>query len=124
MSFDYDRLRELAGKAGPGPWTVEINDWDEVIVANDSGHAMSWGEQVRFEMKGGNRNVEPHLIALAPDMARELLRLRDGIETIRDRCATLAKNAQATNVIGLANLANEMDVNAKALTGLLNGDAE
>ena len=84
MTIDYDRLRELAGKAGPGPWTVEINDWDEVIVANDSGHAMSWGEQVRFEMKGGNRNVEPHLIALAPDMARELLRLRDELTDLRD----------------------------------------
>lgn len=55
------------------------------------------------------------------DLARELLRLRDGVETIRDRCAALAKNAQEA---GIRTLASEMDINAKALTGLLNGDYE
>ena len=54
------------------------------------------------------------------ELAREVLRLREGIEVMRDRCANLYENARATNVIGLANLANEMNVNAKALTGLLN----
>lgn len=48
-------------------------------------------------------------------------RLRDGIDTMRDRCATLAKSAEAA---GIHALAREMDVNAKALTGLLNGGIE
>lgn len=55
------------------------------------------------------------------DLARELLRLRDGVEAIRDRCATLADSAQAA---GIRTLASEMDINAKALTGLLKGDSE
>lgn len=122
MSIDCDRLKELADKAGPGPWTVEINDWDEVIVANESGHAMSWGEQVRFEMKGGNRNVEPHLIALAPDMARELLRLRDGIEAIRDYCAGVTTVRRSSGDPAMAVVARELGAVDRALADLLNGD--
>lgn len=45
-------------------------------------------------------------------------RLRDGIEVIRDRCANLARSARAA---GIRTLASEMDINAKALTGLLKG---
>lgn len=120
MIIDYDRLKELADKAGPGPWTVK-EDWDEVIVANESGHAMSWGEQVRFKMEGGDKNVEPHLIALAPDMARELLRLRDGIKVIRDYCSGVARSARSA---GIHTVANEMYAEAKALTDLLEGETE
>ena len=58
------------------------------------------------------------------ELASENDRLRDGIASIRDRCTTLAKSAQATNVIGLANLANEMNATAEALTDLLEGDIE
>ena len=50
------------------------------------------------------------------ELAAENERLRDGIEVIRDRCATLAKSAQT---IGMDTLAHEMEINAKALTGLL-----
>lgn len=50
------------------------------------------------------------------ELTAENERLRDGIEVIRDRCATLAKSAQT---IGMGTLAHEMDVNDKALTGLL-----
>ena len=58
------------------------------------------------------------------ELASENDRLRDGIESIRDRCAALAKSAQATNVIGLANLANEMSASAEALNNLLEGGIE
>lgn len=53
------------------------------------------------------------------ELADENKRLRGGIEVIRDRCATLAKNAQEA---GIRTLASEMDINAKSLTGLLKGD--
>lgn len=55
------------------------------------------------------------------ELAAENERLRDGIEVVRDRCATLAESAQA---MGMGTLAHEMDVNAKALTGLLEGGIE
>ena len=65
--------------------------------------------------------AESDLKDLAPDMARELLRLRDGVEVIRDRCATLAESARAA---GIYTISSEMDIHAKALTGLLEGDTE
>lgn len=58
------------------------------------------------------------------ELASENDRLRDGIASIRDRCAALAKSAQATNIIGLANLANEMNATAESLTDLLEGGIE
>lgn len=50
------------------------------------------------------------------ELTAENERLRDGIEVIRDRCATLAKSAQTME---MNTLAHEMEINAKALTGLL-----
>ena len=58
------------------------------------------------------------------ELASENDRLRDEIASIRDRCAALAKSAQATNVIGLANLTNEMSASAEALNDLLEGGIE
>lgn len=46
-------------------------------------------------------------------------RLRDGIEVIRDRCATLTKSAQAA---GIRALADETYITATALTALLDGE--
>lgn len=60
-----------------------------------------------------------YVTQMVQDLENE--RLRDGIEVIRDRCATLAKSAQT---IGMGTLDHEMDVNAKALTGLLEGGIE
>lgn len=94
MSIDYDRLRDLVRIAGGGR---RVRDY------------------------ATEHDAERDLENLAPDLARELLRLRDGVEVIRNRCATLAKSAQAA---GIHTLANEMDINAKALTGLLEGDTK
>ena len=53
------------------------------------------------------------------DLAQEVIRLRDGIVVVRDRCVNLSSSAQEA---GMHTLANEMSVNAKALDGLLKGD--
>lgn len=121
MSIDYDRLRELVDAATPGPW--ERHPDQPRALCNLNTNFLVHHEMVK------NRGMEPsaedvantELIALAPDMARELVRLRDGVEVMRDRCATLAKSGEAA---GIHTLAREMDINAKALTGLLNGDTE
>ena len=54
-------------------------------------------------------------------LAAENERLRYGIEVVRDGLNSLAKSADAA---GIHALALEMDINAKALTGLLDGDTE
>ena len=91
MSVDYDRLRALTR-------IVEDNahyNSAEIYAAGDALKRASLGT------------------------TRELLRLRDGVEVMRDRCAALAKSARSS---GLHVLANEMYTNADALTGLLGGD--
>lgn len=93
MNIDYDRLRGMV-RIVEDPTAYDLGD---VYYA------------------------ESDLKDLALNMARELLRLRDGVEVIRDRCATLAESARSA---GIHTLAGEMDVNAKALTGLLEGDTE
>ena len=93
MSVDYDRLRALAR-------IVENNahyDSAEVYAAGDA------------------------LKRVSMDTTRELLRVHDGVESIRDRCASLAKSARSA---GLHVLANEMYANVDTLTELLEGDKE
>lgn len=111
MSIDYDQLRELVDAATPGPWRADDESLCECCTDVTAPAA--------FVCTADMENAP--LIALAPDMARELLRLRDGVEVMRDRCAALTKSAQNA---GIRTLAREMDTNAKALTGLLNGDTE
>ena len=91
MSIDYDRLREL------------LEQWRH-------------GDEVRDQLE-----AQWEMELAAPDLARELLRLRGGVEVVRDRCAALAINAESA---GIHTLAREMAINDKALTGLLNGDTE
>lgn len=111
MSIDYDRLRELVDAATPGPWRAD----DEALCECCTDVKAPAAHVCTADMD------DAPLIALAPDMARELLRLRDGVEVIRDHCETLAKRAKNA---GIRTLAREMDTNAKALTALLNGDTE
>lgn len=92
MSIDYDRLRTTVG-------VVDDPETDKITRGNYT---------LALEVQG-------------PALARELLRLRDGVEVIRDYCAAASKNAQAA---GINTIAREMETHAKALTDLLNGDTE
>lgn len=77
------RLQRLLDGSSPGPWNVKNDDdWNETIVANECGHALTWGDQVRFKMEAGDTNTDPHLAALAPELAQELIRLRERIEDL------------------------------------------
>lgn len=78
MSIDYDRLRELANEHTPGPWEQaprgQIGNRElRAIVALVGGDES--GEQI------GDCNLEAdrELIALAPDLAAEVIRLREGL---------------------------------------------
>ena len=75
-----DQLKKLQAEATPGPWTVEEDDWEEVIVGNDKGHRMVWGDQVRFDFEAGNPKADPQLVALAPPLLAEVIRLREALE--------------------------------------------
>lgn len=76
----------------------------------------------RQEIRGSDEYARTwanfELMVLAPVLAQEVMRLCDGIELIRDRCETLSETAKEH---GLHQLAHEMDINARALAGVLKG---
>ena len=84
MTLNENTIRELLDASTPGQWTVEEDDWEEVIVGNDRGHRMVWGDQVRFEFEAGNPKADPQLVALAPELAADWLRMRDELTDFRN----------------------------------------
>ena len=106
-----------------GPWAA-ISDYPyiSIVMANDPDEIHAPIVDI-VDSTTDEPEVEPthELIALAPDMARELLRLHGGIEVIRDYCAGNARSARAA---GMHTLANEMYATVKALAELLEGDTE
>lgn len=127
MSIDYDRLRKLRDEATPGPW-ARHPDQPRALCNLDTKFL------VHHEMVT-NRGMEPsaedvantELIALAPDMARELLRLRDGVERYRDAGKALVRanlrNWDESGCASCSPLANLVDITNR-LTDLLEGDTE
>lgn len=93
MTIDYDRLRELADEHTPGPW-VRHPDQPRALCNLDTKFL------VHHEMVK-NRGMEPsaedeantELIALAPDMARELLHLLGVVKKFDNWLRLSARNA-------------------------------
>lgn len=96
MSIDYDRLREMVRIAGGGR---SVRD------------------------SATEYDAERELENLAPDMARELLRLRDGVEKLREMCL-LERDAAFQETPMRAGEVEAFNFCANRLTGLLNGDTE
>ena len=75
MSIDYALLRALAEYASPGPWRTDEHPYMDGQNVYDAE-----GFKVAQHLSGNNAE----LIVLAPDMARELLRLRRELTDLRD----------------------------------------
>lgn len=130
MSIDYDRLGELLDKATPGPWEFhEEQEWEHVagpeyppmlihvehtVKGNDGGHLFGNFNDAVLEEHPDNLR----LAALAPDMARELLRLRHGVKQVAD---DLGENAEYAPNVPRREAYLEAE---QRLTHLLNGDTE
>lgn len=126
MSIDYDRLRELAEKHSPAPWGVHqdngelgaYGDTTRFFVADNDYAEIAQGEAVTLE-KHRQLQADYELMALAPDMARELLRLRNGIERVlaqmNDHAATLRR-------LERHNVAFHMEQYSRLLADELNGE--
>lgn len=130
MSIDYDRLWELAEKHSPAPWGVHqdngelgaYGDTTRFFVADNGYAEIAQSEAVTLE-KHRQLQADYELMALAPDMARELLRLRDGVKSVRDGMADLhhAGRVYRTKKTNATIPAHSI---ARHLTGLLKGDTE
>lgn len=79
-----ETLKQLLDQSTPGPWTVKTDDWDETIIANDVGHRMEWGDQVRFVFDAGKPKYDPQLVALAPPLLAEVIRMREALHDLSE----------------------------------------
>lgn len=83
-----DDLKALCERTPMGPWAA-ISDYPyiSIVMANDPDEIHAPIVDI-VDSTTDEPEVEPthELIALAPDMARELLRLRDGVQYIRGTC--------------------------------------
>ena len=93
MSIDYDRLREL------------LEQWQH-------------GDEVRDQLE-----AQWDMELAAPSMARELLRLRDEVEKLREMCL-LERDAAFQETPMRAGEVEAFNICADQLTDLLNGGTE
>lgn len=130
MSIDYDRLRELRDECTtgqrqshiyePDPYCypgatrfVIAADWDKVEIAE--GHAGPSTKSSEYARKASDFA----LMALAPDMARELLRLHDEGENL---LAQMADHVAFLRDWEQHNLAYHVEQYTHLLARLLTGD--
>ena len=133
MSIDYDRLRELRDEATPGPWEFrEEQEWEHVagpeyppmltrvehtVEGNGGEPLFGNSNDAVLEERPGNLR----LAALAPDMARELLRLRDELADLRDLMHTHAGYLHRDGQRTAADYAHD---HAHRITRIMQGDTE
>lgn len=129
MSIDYDRLKELQDKATPGPWEVKAEetsscgDLIEGLAAwVEADNELVFGRGMEIEaIEAGEELTNLALAALAPDLARELLRLRRELTDLRDLMHT---NAGHLRKDGHAIAADWTENHALRLAQIMKGDTE
>lgn len=127
MSFDYDRLRELTDEHTPGQWEVEQFEEQyagcppntKFYLDSDDMQGIAVCEASDRYYEQAKTNFE--FMALAPDMARELLRQR---RELVDLCALMVSHADSLHLDGHYYAAKHIFNHANRLTRILEGDTE
>ena len=125
--IDYDRLRELADKAPPGPWEVEqfeeqyagCPEVTKFYLVSEDTQNIAVGEATERYYDQAENNFA--FMALAPDMARELLRQRRELVDLRDLMYTHAGYLRKD---GHAIAADHAENYAYRLARIMQGDTE
>ena len=132
MSIDYDRLRKLVDECTTGQWQSHDYEPDPYCYPGATRFliAADWDRVEIAESQAGPSTKSPEyarkasdfaLMALAPDMARELLRLRRELTDLRDRMWT---NAGHLRKDGHAIAADWTENHALRLAQIMQGDTE
>lgn len=90
MSIDYEQLRELLDESAPAPWEARAI-YDDGAPRPDTSRDMRAGD----EYIGIMHAPYADLAALAPELAYELLALRDKVAQLCDTLADLYHSAPA-----------------------------
>ena len=79
-------LKCLLEQSSPGPWEYDPGDSRDGRYIGDSD---TWGMCIGVEANGAGSSCSDHdlnLAAAAPELAQEVIRLRDGVEQILEMC--------------------------------------
>lgn len=115
MSIDYAQLRALAEYSTPGPWRTDEHPYmDGQNVYNAEGF------KVAQHLSGNNADF----IVMLPEIAAELLRLRDEIEATRDRVAQELERTPTELQAARITLHAEREHTLAFCNHLLEGDTE
>ena len=118
-----DDLKALCERTPMGPWAA-ISDYPyiSIVMANDPDEIHAPIVDI-VDSTTDEPEVEPthELIVLAPDMARELLRLRRELTDLRDR---MNANADELNSRGYLYAADYAHHHAHRLARIIQGDTE
>lgn len=118
-----DDLKALCERTPMGPWAA-ISDYPyiSIVMANDPDEIHAPIVDI-VDSTTDEPEVEPthELIALAPDLARELLRLRRELTDLRDLMRT---NAGYLHRYGHLTAGDYAHNHAHRLTRILEGDTE
>lgn len=114
-----DDLKALCKRTPMGPWAA-ISDYPyiSIVMANDPDEIHAPIVDI-VDSTTDEPEVEPthELIALAPDLARELLRLRDELTDLRDTMHSHAELLRGESRLVAADYAHR-------LTRVIQGDTE
>lgn len=120
MSIDYDLLEEqlhttTGQEHSRAPWQVGNEDKDGFFDVRDTDYnVVAW----RMTRK------EAELVALAPDMARELLRLHRELTDLRDEYARIATVCNCTDDPVGKTQAGTLQSASMRLARIIQGDTE
>lgn len=118
-----DDLKALCERTPMGPWAA-ISDYPyiSIVMANDPDEIHAPIVDI-VDSTTDEPEVEPkhELIALAPVMARELLRLRRELTDLRD---LMSKHASYQRADGYGTAANWTRDHANRLARIMQGDTE
>ena len=118
-----DALKTLCERTPMGPWAA-ISDYPyiSIVMANDPDEIHAPIVDI-VDSTTDEPEVEPthELIALAPVMARELLRLRRELTDLRD---LMSKHASYQRADGYGTAANWTRDHANRLARIMQGDTE
>ena len=126
-------LKHLLDQATPGPWKFDEKQEWEHVAGPEYPPMLVYNEHIVEDSDGkqlfGNFNdtvLEDHpgnlqLAAAAPQLAQEVIRLRTGLEQIREMCL-LERDAAFQDSPMRAGEVQAFNLCAEPLTALLNGD--
>lgn len=103
-------LKRLLAETSPGPWDAR-RDYSETYHLFDA----------EDEYLGIMHDQDAHLTALAPELAQEVIRLRDGVERLLEMCL-LERDAAFQDAPMRAGEVTAFNLCAERLTDLLTGD--